>query len=288
MEVIFKFMENNQSPNWFDWLNLSVSVGAIAIAYLLGNRQYKEEKKREDKNIESEKHLFENHLDMLKYEMEEQIEDLKKYVNENGFRIKVNPKIQTEFLNFIDVKSIYGYKGENKNAVNDLMSSLYSLSHFYDLLKREIDNCNDYYNKEEKIFQENYRDVFYTQLNILNNKRAVEFKQEDRRILFKYKEEDNFMNEYMEIAHLFEGNVKGMDSVTARMRISEELVKLIEVSHKYIPYDYDAIMINMIANKAYSAYINMENRRKQHFEVINTFLETLKYVSKEIEKYSRK
>lgn len=290
MEVIFNFMENNQSPNWFDWLSLGlslvVSVLSIGVAYWLGEREHRKEREKEDRNIASEKELFESHLHMLNDEIEEQIKDLKKYVDERGFRIKVNPKIQIDFLQYIDLKSIYE---ENKREkINNLLSALYSLSHFYTLLQNEVENFNTYFNKEEKIFQENYRDVFYAQLNILNNKRAEEFKQENGQILFKYNEGDNFMREYMGIANLFEQNVRGIDGVADRIKISEELVKIAKVAHKYIPYDYDAIMINTIANKAHSAYINMENRRKHHFEIINTFLETLENVNKEIEKYSRR
>lgn len=289
MEIIFDFSDNsNQSPNWFDWLSLAVSVLSIIIAYLWGRFIYKKEKEdrqnEELENIKSEKDLFENHLCMLKYEIEEQLKDLKKYVYEKGFRIKVNPNIQIDFLNFVNIKSLY--KDNDRNKVNNLLSALYGLSHFYNLLKREVDDCNKYYNQEEKIFKENYQEVFYIQIDILSNKHLEEIQIDEDGKLIGFKLNTPFMNKYKGITEKFNDYVYIREEID-NSRVADKLNEIMSITGEYIPYNIDATMVNVYANRAYFAYVNMENRRKQHFEVINTFLETLEYANKEIENYNR-
>lgn len=287
MEIIFDFSDNsNQSPNWFDWLSLAVSVLSIIIAYLWGRYIYKKEKEdrqnEELENIKSEKDLFESHLYMLNNEIREQIKDLKKYVHEKGFSIKVNPNIQIDFLNFVNIKSLY--KDNDRNKVNNLLSALYGLSHFYNLLKREVDDCNKYYNQEEKIFKENYQEVFYIQIDMLSNKHLGERQIDEDGKLIEFELKTPFMNEYKGITETFDDYTReGIDN----SRVADKLNEIMNITGKYRVYDIDATTVNTYANRAYLAYVNMKNRRKQHFEVINTFLGTLEDVNKEIENYNR-
>lgn len=289
MEVIFNFMENNQSPNWFDWLSLVVSAGSIGVAYWVGYsiyaKQKKDKEKEEAENIKSEKDFFNDNLYMLKDEIEEQKRDLKKYIDEKGFRIKVNPKIQIDFLNSVNMKSLY--KDNDRNKVNNLLSALYSLSHFYNLLKREVDDCNKYYNQEKKIFRENYQEVFYIQIDILSNKHLGEIEKDKYGNPKGFKLNTPFMNEYKGITETFNDYVYIGEEIDIN-RVADKLNEIMSIIGKYRVFDIDATIVNTYANRAYIAYTNMENRRKQHFEIIDTFLGTLEDVNKEIKKYNRK
>lgn len=290
MEIII----NHIKENWFNWLTLIipaiVSSISIVFAYWLGERTYKRDKadkqKEETENIKSEKELFDDSLNTLKNDIEEQIDNLRNYIETQSLAIMLNPNIKIDFLKFINIKSLY--KDNDRNKVNKLLSALYSISDFYTLLMREKGEYQRSYNNEEKIFQENYREVFYTQVNILNNKRAKEFKRENGKIFFKYNEEDYFMTEYIQIANSFEKNVKDINGLADRNKVAEELIKIINISHKYIPIDYDAITIHHLSNKANSAYANMNAITEVHFRAINSFITILENVKNEINSYYNK
>lgn len=290
METIINYMQETETPNWFNWLSLVFNILSIWFAYWLGERTYKRDKadkqKEETENIKSEKELFDDSLNTLKNDIEEQIDNLRNYIETQSLAIMLNPNIKIDFLKFINIKSLY--KDNDRNKVNKLLSALYSISDFYTLLMREKGEYQRSYNNEEKIFQENYREVFYTQVNILNNKRAKEFKRENGKIFFKYNEEDYFMTEYIQIANSFEKNVKDINGLADRNKVAEELIKIINISHKYIPIDYDAITIHHLSNKANSAYANMNAITEVHFRAINSFITILENVKNEINSYYNK
>lgn len=291
MEIIFDFSDNsNQSPNWFDWLSLAVSVLSIIIAYLWGQYIYKKEKEdrqdEETKNIESEKELFNENISILRNDIEKQIESLNNYIDQKDFVIKLNPNIKIDFLKFINIKSLY--KDNNRNKVNTLLSALYSISDFYIFLTRERDEHQKHYKDDERVFQENYREVFYTQNYLLHNKRIEEVIEENGKINIAYHKDDKFMPEFQKIVNDFEKNITNENGTADRDKIMEELKKIMTITVQYIPFDYDAIMVNIIANKASAAYINMKNRKDVHFRTIKSLITTLESVNNAIDNYNNK
>lgn len=291
MEIIFDFSDNsNQSPNWFDWLSLAVSVLSIIIAYLWGQYIYKKEKEdrqdEETKNIESEKELFNENISILRNDIEKQIESLNNYIDQKDFVIKLNPNIKIDFLKFINIKSLY--KDNNRNKVNTLLSALYSISDFYIFLTRERDEHQKHYKDDEGVFQENYREVFYTQNYLLHNKRIEEVIEENGKINIAYHKDDKFMPEFRKIVNDFEKNITNENGTADRDKIMEELKKIMTITVQYIPFDYDAIMVNIIANKASAAYINMKNRKDVHFRTIKSLITTLESVNNAIDNYNNK
>lgn len=287
MEAIINYMQETETPNWFNWLSLVFNILSIWFAYWLGERTYKRDKvdkqKEEAINIQSEKELFNENISILRNDIEKQIESLNNYIDQKDFVIKLNPNIKIDFLKFINIKSLY--KDNNKNKVNTLLSALYSISDFYIFLTRERDEHQKHYKDDERVFQENYREVFYTQNYLLHNKRIEEVIEENGKINIAYHKDDKFMPEFRKIVNDFEKNITNENGTADRDKIMEELKKIMKITIQYIPFDYDAIMVNIIANKASAAYTNMKHRKDVHFRTIKSLITTLKKVNDTIDNY---
>ena len=195
-------------PNWFDWLNflgtIFVSVLSIFIAFYLGERNYKRDKKerveREKELMISENNLFRENLRELKKQISIQEDYFKEYLEKKEFKqLVVNPSIQVSFLKNIDVKQLYKKVENDKNKVeqiNTLFSYLYGISNFENSIQDEYRTFIRRYNELETIFKDNYGIVFYDLYFEAANIRGIKFLLEGKTKKWSYDPNDSFMERY--------------------------------------------------------------------------------------------
>ena len=292
--INFQFGEfNDSNPNWFAWFSLFINVvipaTSIFFAYWLGEINYKRDKKdkkdNDDKNIQAEKSLFINSLSELKKSLDNQIEFLNEYENKKDFKLKIDPSLQINFLQFINLKSLYHNRTQQEtNDLNNLLTSLYSISDFRNSLSSELRGYINKYNIQEIKFK-NYRQILYKKFYEYSNSRAEKIvKNEDGTKRWAYNPNDNFMREYS-ILTTVDINT---DDKADRKKIDENfLVPIINISHKYIPEDINAIEINDLANDCHSAFTDMNILDDAHFRAINSHLDILHSLFTDLEGYLR-
>ena len=287
----FQFGEfENVSPNWFDWfslfLQITITAGSIYFAYYLGERIYKRDRKNkfeeEKLNVKSENDLFKNNLIELNKNILVQIRFLNEYITNKDFRLKLTPALQVNFLQFLNLKSLYTQGNDNIERINNLLSSLYSIEKITNSLSKELNTYISKFNVQENKFY-GYRLAYYKKFFEYSNLRAVEMIIENGIKKWKYAEQDIFMNEYAKLRNETIGNA---DGTANRKFVDENFLKpLIDLANKYIPEDYNAIEIHDISNEAHSAYQNMENLTSIHFKAIESHLRILEDTKDEIEAY---
>lgn len=256
-EICFEFYV----PNWFEMLSLFTSLLAIGIAYWLGHKQEINDKKLREELIKDENNLFEIQLKQLKNNIVDEIKDLED--NKDIFRLKINQLIQIDFLNFIDVKSLY--KINNRDKVNDIISSLYILYDFNPRFISEIKYFEEKYNRYKNIFRENYQKVFYTKYY----ETYIEGNNTD----------NPFLSEYVKIVNQFNNSNEE--------KIVELLNNITNISFEYIrdKKNKRACEINELANMAIQAYEEKKLLKHNYNEIITNHISILKNVKNGIEKY---
>lgn len=284
------------NPNWFDWLNflgtIIVSVFSIFIAYYLGEKNYKRDKKerakREEELMISENNLFRENLKELKKQISIQEGYFKKYLEKEVLnQLLVNTSVQVNFLKDIDVKQLYKKVENDKNKVeqiNTLFSYLYGISNFESTIQDEYRTFIERYNELEIIFKNNYGTVFYHLFHQINNKRIVNYPKINGKIGWQYDSRDKFMLDYVKFRSEF---IEKNKIQVNRKSISELLRKTAEMSSKYIPKDYDAIQVNHFANESYAAFRDMEAKEESHRKVIGNYLSILEKLKDKIKEYER-
>lgn len=273
-------MMDSSNPNWFDWLSLIVSVIAILFAYWSGEKTYKRDRadkvKEQDELDKSEISLFKNNLYQLNEAIKKQIPDIKEYIEAKDLRIGIYPALNVNFLSFVDLKSLYRKNTDKTMTINRLLSSLYGLTYFKNTLTDELRKFEEKHRLYETIFKDNYNEVFINKVYEINNKRAINFVVDDNKIKkWQYNDGDNFIREYMTLTNSFKKIVANENGVVDRQKVFDELLKMIEVTKKYIPEDYDAIIIHNISEKARSAYLDMEQIKKDHHETLKSYSKLL-------------
>lgn len=280
----------NVSPNWFDWLSLVsqliITATSIYFAYYLGERIYKRDRKNkfeeEKLNVQAENDLFKNNLIELNKNILVQIGFLNEYLTNRDFKLKLTPALQVNFLQFLNLKSVYNQENGNIDQINNLLSSLYSIEKITNSLSKELNTYISKFNIQENKFY-SYRLAYYKKFFEYSNLRAVDMIVENGVKKWKYADQDKFMIEYAKLRNETIGNADG----TANRDLLDEkfLLPLIHLANKYIPEDYNAIEIHDIANEAHSAFQNMENLTFIHFKSIESHLKILEDTKNDIEEY---
>lgn len=292
--INFQFGEfENSSPGWFGWLSLfsSLTITALSIwfAYYLGERTYKRDKEdkasEEARNIKSENELFTNNLQELQNNVQIQIGFLKEYIENKDFRLKINPTLQVNFLRFIKVKTLYnGRSDQGITTLNHLLSSLYSNDTILENLRSELNNFISKHNIHEAKFKNGYRQILYTKFLKFSNLRTISYRENAGRIEWAYNGDDIFMQEYFKLT---QSDIANDDASTASHNKIDKnfLLPIIDLSKNHVPRDAIAIEVLDIANDAHSAYIDMQALTNSHFNVINSYLNTLADLNVEIQEF---
>lgn len=268
MEIVFECVSDS-SPNWFDWASLIVSVLAIGVAYWLGNRQYKAEKKKEAKNIKSEKKLFYDNLIYLQKTIEKQIDELKDY--KVNFKYSINASIGIDFLKYVDVKSLY--KGNNRNDVNRLLSTLYQLYGVNKSLNNEVKIFRNFYYKKEKKFEDYHNHIFYDFYNSLAGHRAENFKDDDAFM-------ENFRSIKKEYVHYM-----GSSGTKENIQIQYFLKLLYEKITPEVPQNPYATSLETKISKTSLLFYRMEEFKDIHLKKIDEFIDLLSTKLDRIKEY---
>jgi len=288
----FQFGEfTDVSPNWFDWFSICVTSLSIFAAFLIAENIYskgKRDKKESDKNlIASENDLFENNLNELKESIGVQITHLKEYLVEKDFKLKINPALQVNFLQFIDIKCLYlnfPNNQQKKEKINSLLTSLYGMYDFKDNLISELRNYTKKHNEFQVKFKK-YREIYYKKFHDYSNLRAIDIKEEAGVKKWRYNVDDKFMNEFAKLRLV---SIANDENSADRKKIDENfLLPLIYLSNNFIPEDYHAIETNYISNDCHASYLDIENLNESHFKSMESYLKVLKDLKTEIEAYKK-
>lgn len=270
MEIIFKCVSDSV-PNWFDWLSLGfsliVSIFSIIGAFLLGERNYKRDKKnREEENsekIKSQKKLFRDNLEYIKEIMSNQIDDLKKY--KETLKFSINPSIEIDFLKYVDVASLY--KDNDRNEVNKLLSVLYQLYGFSTTLTSNIKFFRDFYQRAESDFLKGHTEVFLYQSTKLINKKGIDIDKEIK---------DEFMKSYLEIVFRYRKDLVSLQNKKIDNNvIYKHLLELNFLISMYVLSDKDIEELAIHTNNALLCYKEILDTKNAHFQSIDNFIKYL-------------
>ena len=276
-------------PNWFDWLSILVNIVSVAGGYFIATKIYSKEKL--DKEIENESlmaseiKLFRNSLSQLTAAANDQIINLKQYLEKKDFSLRFNQGVNADFLHFIDVKYLYKDSGSEKKSeiarINNLLSNLYALNDFRASLRDEFRSYMKKFNfHEEKFYL--YRKLLYTKYYEICNKRSVDVKIENGIKLWKLNPEDTFMKNYVQrVQETFQDNEIMSDRILInRQKLIEKfIIPLIHICADYIPDDNDAIEVADMANEVNAAYKDMEYTSEIHFKAVESHLAVLENVT---------
>ncbi|WP_271785387.1 hypothetical protein [Aquimarina algiphila] len=279
------------SQNWFDILSLVLTILSLWLAYYLGERGYRRDKKDKEKDqkelIKSEVKLFENNLGQLNLAIDGQLKGLKKYKKGQNFSLEFNPDVQVDFLKFIDVKHIYeaiGFKKEDGiEKVNSLFAALYSLNDFRHSLRDSVRTYISRYTTLEKRFYL-YRKLMYRMFHEISNRRAIDVIRSPQGFQINFGHNE-FAERYF---HHVQAVLSNPDLLNeSQVVIREKLIELfimplIEITKQYIPVDEDAIEVSDVTNEVNAAWIDMETVTRAHFEEIEGHINSLEKVKTEI------
>ncbi|QYJ67397.1 hypothetical protein [Flavobacterium litorale] len=277
------------SPNWFDWLSLILSIiiniiaiyGGFKIAEHIYRREKTDSERDNNQILEIELKLFKNSLSSLKDACGGQLNEIETYIREKDFKLIFYQNVNVDFLQFIDIKSIYRKYGINDDEkikkINNLLSNLYTLYDFRESLRSEFRTYIEKYNFHESKFYK-YREIMYTKHYTLCNKRAIEISIHEGIKKWTFNENDLFMPEYSNLINDTHRNSNIIDDNGLKDRgllVQMFVIPLLQITAKYIPEDSDAIEVNGIANQVNAAYIDMENVTEKHFTVIESYKDNL-------------
>lgn len=279
------------SQNWFDILSVVLTLLSLWLAYWLGEKGYrrdKKDKKKEEKQLMiSEINLFKNNLEQLLGAIEKQLSGLNKYKIDKSFSLEFRADVQVDFLKFIDIKNVYeyfGYENSTKlDVVNTLFSSLFSMNDFRNSLRDSVRNYITRYTDFEKGFYL-YRKLMYRMMQDIANRRAIDIREAVGGLEINFGN-NAFAEQYF---HLNQGTLRNPDLLDANgIVIREKLIELfiipvIALSQQYIPADEDAIQVSDVANEVNSSWINMEVVTAAHFKEIDGHINTLEKVKEKI------
>ncbi|WP_195157673.1 hypothetical protein [Flavobacterium columnare] len=281
-------------PGWFDWFSLLISlfVSFISIygGYKISNNIYnreKEDREKEDKKLDlAGFNLFKNSIEQLNSAVKNQEEDILKYIEKQDFSLTFHQNVNVDFLQFIDAKKIYLILGlEHEEKINSLFKRLYLLNDFRVSLRNEVRTYIKRYNELEKEFY-SYRELLYLEYYRLCNTRSLSVKIENNKKMWNFDVKDIFMNEYSKLINQILSNTEIIENNALKSRdklVSEFVIKISEISGKFIPEDIDAIYINNLANKVNAAYIDMNEITKSHLKAMKSYSDNLNITSEKIE-----
>jgi hypothetical protein len=282
------------SQNWFDILSLVLTILSLWLAFWLGERGYRRDKKdkaKEEKQlINSEVKLFKNNLEQLLKAVDKQLAALKKYKADKSFSLEFRAELQVDFLKFVDVKHVYEkYDLKNQksiDSINELFASLFALNDFRHSLRDSLRNYITRYRDFEKGFYL-YRKLMYKMMHEIANRRAIDIRQGVGG--FEINFGDNvFAENYFHLNQTTLRNPELLDDkgIVIRPKLIELfIIPAIELSKQFIPADEDAIQVSDVANEVNSSWINMEVVTTAHFNEIDGHIATLEKVKEKIEEF---
>jgi hypothetical protein len=282
------------SQNWFDILSLVLTILSLWLAFWLGERGYRRDKKdkaKEEKQlIKSEVKLFKNNLEQLLKAIEKQLAGLKKYRVDNSFSLEFHPELQVDFLKFVDVKHVYeqfGFKNQEKlDTINELFATLFALNDFRNSLRDSVRTYIRRYTDLEKGFYL-YRKLMYRMMHEIANRKVIDLIQGQGGVHIDFGE-NHFAREYFHLnqAALSNPELLNEEGVVIRPKLIELFIMpAIDLSKKYIPADEDAIQVSDVANEVNSSWINMEVVTTAHFNEIEGHIATLEKVKEKINEF---
>lgn len=281
-------------PNWFDVLSFLITIAGLWFAYRMGERGYqrdrKDKKEEQEKLAASEVELLRNSLKQLLKAASKQIEYLKDYEVKQNFTLKYRSDVQVDFLKFIDVKNVYEYYGPNNEdkvkLINELFSSLFSLSDFRDSLRDSVRTAMNKYNMHEQGFYL-YRKLMYRMLHEIANRNAQDIERNEQGVLIDFGDND-FARQFSALITNVFANPDFFDDRknVVRPKVKELLVlPVINLCQGYIPDNPDAIEASDVANEVNASWINMLEVLKSHFVEVRSHIEALEAVEKEIKSF---
>ncbi|WP_055448544.1 hypothetical protein [Lacinutrix mariniflava] len=291
-EKVAKFWSFSQ--NWFDILSLVLTLLSLWLAFWLGERGYRRDKKdkiKEEKElINSEIKLFKNNLKQLLKAIDGQLKGLKKYQNDKNFSLEFHANVQVDFLKFIDVKHVYEYFGfknkETIDKVNKLFSNLFALNDFRDSLRDSVRTYISRYTDFEKGFYL-YRKLMYKMMHEIANERAIDIRPEVGGYQINFGT-NQFAQQFFRLNQsvLNHPDLQDANGMVIRPKLIELFIMpAIELSKQFIPANHDAIQVSDVANEVNSSWINMEVVTKAHFNEIDAHIDTLEKVKEKINEF---
>jgi hypothetical protein len=284
------------TQNWFDVLTVVLTVLSLWLAFYLGERGYKRDKKDKEKEqkqlIKTEVKLFSNNLKQLLIAIDKQLKGLNDYKLNQDFSLEFHQDVQVDFLKFVDVKNVYEYIGfdnqQNLDSVNRLFASLFSLNDFRNSLRDSVRNYINRYSVFEKGFNL-YRKLMYKMMQEIANKKAIDLIPVDGGVHINFGR-NKFAKEFFNLNHAVLSNPDLLDANGAVIRpqlIDLFILPAIDLSKHYIPADEDAIQVSDVANEVNSSWINMEVVTKAHFNEIDGHIAILEKVKDQISEFLR-
>ncbi len=282
------------SQNWFDILSLVLTILSLWLAFWLGERGYRRDKKdkvKEQKQlINSEIELFKNNLVQLLKAIDSQLEGLNKYKADKSFSLEFHPNLQVDFLKFIDVKHVYeffGFKNEIKlDTVNSLFAGLFSINDFRNSLRDSVRNYISRYTDFEKGFYL-YRKLMYRMLHEIMRKKIIDMIPGEGGSHIDFGENE-FARQFFQLNQktLYNPDLLTPDGALNRPKLIELFVlPAIEISKPFIPQDEDAIEVSDVANEVNASWVNMEVVTTAHFNEIEGHIATLEKVKERINEF---
>jgi hypothetical protein len=279
------------SQNWFDILSLILTILSLWLAFWLGERGYRRDKKdkvkEENQLINSEVKLFKNNLDQLLKAVDKQLAALKKYKTDKNFSLEFHPELQVDFLKFVDVKHVYeqfGFKNQDKiDTVNELFATLFAINDFRHSLRDSLRNYITRYRDFEKGFYL-YRKLMYRMMHEIANKKVIDLVQGNGGVDIDFGE-NHFAREFFHLNQsvLSNPDLQNDSGIVIRPKIIELfIIPAIDLSKRFIPADEDAIQVSDVANEVYSSWGNMEVVTEAHFNEIDGHITTLEDVKEKI------
>lgn len=282
------------SQNWFDVFTLVLTILSLWLAYFLGERGYKRDKK--DKNKEQKQHidtevkLFKINLKELLTVINKQLKALELYKTEQNFSLKYYSNLQVDFLKFINQKSLYesiGFEKEKEiNQINELFSLLFGLNDFRYSIKDSVRHYITRHSEFEKGFYL-YRKLMYKMTHEIVNRNINDSIQVEEGYHINFGNNE-FARQFFRLNQAVLENPELLDengNIIRPKLIDLFILPVIELCKQHIPINADAIEAADVANEVHSAWINMEKVTKAHFNEIDGHIEILKNVRDEIINY---
>jgi hypothetical protein len=282
------------SQNWFDIFSLVLTILSLWLAYWLGEKGYKRDKKDKEKEqkqlIETEIKLFKINLEQLLEAISNQLTALEDYKVKQNFSLKYYPDLHVEFLKFINPKFIYEHIGfqnaDQINEFNELLRSLYGLNDIRISIKDSLRNYILRYNEFEKGFYL-YRKLMYKMMHEIANKNAIDLIPAEGGIHIDFGINE-FARKFFHLNQSCLYNPELLDEKNQLIRpklIELFILPAIELCKHYIPVNADAIEVSDVANEINASWINMEEITNAHFNEIDGHIAILENVRDEITEY---
>ncbi|QGK73194.1 hypothetical protein [Flavobacterium sp. SLB02] len=282
------------SQNWFDVLTLVLTILSLWLAYWLGEKGYKRDKKdkldEQKQLIATEVNLFKINLEQLLEAISNQLTALEDYKVKQNFSLKYYPDLHVDFLKFINPKFIYehiGFQNANQiNEFNELLRSLYGLNDIKLSIKDSVRNYILRYNELEKGFYL-YRKLMYKMMHEIVSRNIDDLIPVEGGFQINFGTNE-FARQFFQLNESVLENPELLDE--NKQLIRPKLIELfvlptIEICKQFIPINADAIEVADVANEVNSSWVNMETITNAHFNEIDGHIAILENVRDEITEY---